>query len=35
MSSGGSSEELLEGFSWGEVSEGGSGLFVQFLRRWR
>lgn len=32
MSSGGSNECFLEGFSWGEVAEGGSGAFIKFFR---
>jgi len=29
VSSGGSNECFLEGFSWGEVAEGGSGAFIE------
>ena len=32
VSSGGSNECFLEGFSWGEVAEGGSGAFIKFFR---
>ena len=35
VSRGGSNEEAFEGFSWGEVVQGGAGAFTRVLRRWR